>query len=503
VNALLDIRSITKSFGPVRAVNEVSFSVERGVVHSLVGENGAGKSTVVKIITGLETPDAGEIVLDGAARRFATPIEARKAGITAVYQDPKLFPHLDVAENIFLGIFPRNALGLVARRTMYAEAERLLASLDVRIDPRSLVAGLTVAEVQFVEIARALYADVKLLILDEPTASLTPAEAERLFSIMESLKRQGKSILFISHRLEELRRVSDGITVMRDGRHIVTAPARELSEADLVRAMVGRELESLFVRSHAPIDESRPLLDVRNLGIAGTFADVSFKVHAGETVGMAGLVGAGRTEIAEAVFGIRPPETGDVYVNGEKVEPSSSAVMRAHGVAYLPEDRDAHGLIMDMGVATNVTLTVLDRLARAGLITHAREAAFSTRYVKDLEIKTPTLDTPVKRLSGGNRQKVVFAKWLAAEPSVFILDEPTHGIDIGSKSQVHQRIAELAQGGFAVLLISSDLPEILAMCDRILVVNAGRIVAEFHESEATQEKVMFAATSAGTGAVHA
>ncbi|HUX50391.1 MAG TPA: sugar ABC transporter ATP-binding protein [Spirochaetia bacterium] len=493
--SLLEVRAVTRSYGPVRAVNEVSFSIGRGEIHSLVGENGAGKSTLVKMITGLEAPDSGEILLDGTPCHFRTPIEAREAGITVVYQDPKLFPHLDVAENIFMGIYPRNALGLVSRRTMYAEAKRLLAELDVPIDPRSLIAGLTVAEIQFVEIIRAMYADLRLLILDEPTASLTPSEADRLFALIESLKRKGKSIIFISHRLEEVRKISDMVTVMRDGRHVVTAPAADFSESDLVRAMVGRELESLFVRSHASIDRSRVILEVRNLSLPGHFRNVSFSIHSGEIVGMAGLVGAGRTEIAESIFGIRPPAAGEVFVNGTLVQPTSSGTMRESGVAYLPEDRDMHGLIMDMGVSANVTLTVLDKLGRHGVITRQAQNQSAEVYVRELEIRTETLETSVKRLSGGNRQKVVFAKWLATDPSVFILDEPTHGIDIGSKSQVHERIARLADQGFAVLLISSDLPEILSMCDRILVVNAGEIVSEFARDEANQEKVMFAATS--------
>jgi len=503
LESLLDIEHVTKHFGPVLAVDDVSFSVSKGEIHSLVGENGAGKSTVVKIITGLERPDSGIIRLKGIPSSFSTPIEAQNNGISVVYQDPKLFPHLVVAENIFMGIYPKNRFGLVSKRQMYREAERLLSFLGVNLDPRSLVSGLSVADIQFVEIARALSSEVKLLILDEPTASLTPSEADRLFQLMRSLKDAGTSIIFISHRLEEIREISDRVTVMRDGKHIITADAEEFSEEEMVRAMVGRELKSLFVKSEGNIDTAKKVLETRSLTLPGQFTDVSFTVHAGEIVGMAGLVGAGRTEIAESIFGLRPPKSGEVFVNGTKVNPTSSRIMRANGVAYVPEDRDAHGLIMDMGFSSNVTLTVLKDLSRRGYIKHEWETDLSEKYAEDLSIRTSHMDTMVRQLSGGNRQKVVFAKWLATAPSVLILDEPTHGIDVGSKSQVHKRIAALADAGYAVLLISSDLPEVLAMCDRILVVSGGRIVAEMDHKEATQEKVMRAATSrAGAGVQH-
>jgi len=494
----LTLRELRKSFGPVQAVRGVSFSIRPGCVHALVGENGAGKSTLVKMVTGMEQPDEGEILLDGVPRRFDTPIEARRHGITAVYQDPKLFPHLDVAENIFLGFQPRTRLGLVDTRRMYAEAARMLGELGVDIDPRSLLAGRTVAEVQFVEIVRAMCADLKLLILDEPTASLTPSEAERLFAIVASLQQRGVSIVFISHRLEEIRRVADDVTVMRDGEHVITTSARALSEEAIVRHMVGRELKSFFVRRPAKIGEA-PSFEVRGLSLPGVFEDVSFSVRPGEIVGLAGLVGAGRTEIAEAIFGIRPPARGTVVVGGVEVRPERPGQMVGHGVAYIPENRDEHGLVVDKGVAANVCLAVLDRLARGGLVPHSAELRFARPLADDFEIKAASLDAPVGSLSGGNRQKVVLAKWLATKPKVLLLDEPTHGIDVGTKSQVHQRISELAAAGYPVVLISSDLPEVLAMSDRILVVAGGRIVAELPAAGATQEKVM-AAAALGAGA---
>ncbi len=490
--ARLALRDVRKSFGPVLAVRGVSFAVRPGAVHALVGENGAGKSTLVKMITGMERPDEGEVLLDGSPCRFETPIEARRQGITAVYQDPKLFPHLDVAENIFLGFQPRTRLGSVDTRRMYSEAARMLGALGVDIDPRSLLAGRTVAEVQFVEIVRAMCADLRVLILDEPTASLTPSEADRLFAVVASLRQRGVSILFISHRLEEVRRVADDVTVMRDGEHVITAPAAQLSEEAMVRHMVGRELKSLFVRKPATLGE-RPTFEVRGLSLPGVFEDVGFSVRPGEIVGLAGLVGAGRTEIAEAIFGIRQPARGTVVIDGVEVRPKSPGQMVRHGVAYIPENRDEHGLVVDQGVAANICLAVLDRLARWGLVPHRRELEFARPFSDDFEIKAASLDAPVGSLSGGNRQKVVLAKWLATRPKVLLLDEPTHGIDVGTKSQVHQRISELAAAGYPVVLISSDLPEVLAMSDRILVVAGGRVVSELSKGEATQERIMAAA----------
>jgi rhamnose transport system ATP-binding protein len=488
----LRIDGVSKSFGPVSAVRNVSFSVKAGAVHALVGENGAGKSTLVKMITGMQKPDSGSIILDGEACRFNTPLDARRRGITAVYQDPKLFPHLDVAENIFMGFHPRGKSGLVSKARMYDEARRMLTELGMDLDPRSLLAKRSVAEIQFVEIARAMFADLRLLILDEPTASLTPSEADRLFEVVNGLKRKGVSIIFISHRLEEVRHVADDVTVMRDGEHVITTRAAELSEEDMVRHMVGRELKSLFIRGEGR-QVGAPVLEVKGLGIPGLFEDVSFSVRAGEIVGLAGLVGAGRTEIAESIFGIRPPESGTVVVDGVETKPRSPGQMLRRGVAYIPENRDDNGLVVELGIASNICMSVLGRLGAAGFIRRSAENDFARSFVEDFEIKAPGLDSAVGSLSGGNRQKVVLAKWLATAPKVLILDEPTHGIDIGTKSQVHRRIAELAAKGYPVLMISSDLPEILGMCDRILVVAGGSIVAEFSHDEATQEGIMLAA----------
>ncbi|MDQ0395480.1 sugar ABC transporter ATP-binding protein [Labrys monachus] len=491
--AALTLSGIAKSYGPIRVLSDIGFEIGRGRVHALVGENGAGKSTLVKIITGIVQPDGGEVSIGGRAVHFATPIEARAAGISAVYQDPKLFPHLDVAENIFMGAYPRTMFGTVDRRAMYDKARASLRQLGVELDPFSLVAALSMAELQFVEIARALSTDVQLLILDEPTSPLTPAEAEQLFRIVRALRDQGKSVLFITHRLEEVEAMADDVTVLRDGRHVATGPASEFDRARIVNLMVGRSVDHLYADRTvaAPGPE---MLRVEGLGLSGTFADISFSLRAGEIVGMAGLVGAGRSEIAQAIFGMTPPSAGKVVLKGEEIQPGSPAQMLQRGLAYLPEDRDGQGLIMAETVVENVTLPVIRRLARFGVLDRAGGRRMADEAVATYQVRTKGIDQVVAALSGGNRQKVAFARWLATRPAVLILDEPTHGVDVGSKAQIHRIIADLAAAGIAVLLISSDLPEVIAMSDRILVIAEGRLVGEIARADATQEAVMQAAT---------
>jgi rhamnose transport system ATP-binding protein len=475
------------------ALEDVSFDILRGHVHALVGENGAGKSTLVKIITGIVEADRGEIFIGAKSVRFRTPIEARAAGIAAVYQDPKLFAHLDVAENMFMGAYPTTAAGIVDRKTMYERTAAGLRQLGSDLDPRSLIAGLSVAELQFVEIARALLADLQLLILDEPTSALTPAESERLFKIIRNLRNEGKSVLLITHRLEEVEAIADDITVLRDGRHVATRPAAQISRAALVQMMVGRPIETLFARRKSEGTE-KEILRVEKLSLAGQFMDVSFSLRAGEIVGMAGLVGAGRSEIAQSIFGIRPPTAGRVYLNNRRVVPRDPSQMLKLGLAYLPEDRDGQGLILPESIVDNVALPIIGRLAHMGVLNHASERQIATEAAASYDVKATNIDQAVSSLSGGNRQKVAFAKWLATNPTALILDEPTHGIDIGSKAQVHRIITQLADSGMGVLLISSDLPELLAISDRIIVIAEGWLVAELTREEATQEKVMMAAT---------
>jgi len=489
----LEVRALSKSFGGIRALRDVSLRVDVGSVHALLGENGAGKSTLVKIVTGLQPQDAGEVLVDGVVRQFASPMQARQAGIVAVYQDPKMFPHLDVAENIFMGVFPRRIGALIDRAAMYRRAADLLRTLESDLDPTALVAGLSVGELQFVEFARALAerAD-RVLFLDEPTASLIPADTERLFRVIRRSRAAGTAVVIISHRLEELRGLVDTVSVLRDGAHVLTAPAETLSEGDIVRAMVGRTLDAAALRQHAPPD-APVRLAVRGLSLTGTFADVGFEVRAGEIVGMFGLVGAGRSEIAQALFGVTPPTAGSVTIDGLAVLPRSPRAMRAAGLAYVPEDRERQGLVATYSLRKNIAVTVLGRLARWGVLRPARELALARESITDLSIRTSGTEAPVASLSGGNRQKVVLAKWLAIAPRVLLLDEPTHGIDVGAKAQVHAIVAGLATRGVAVLLISSDLPEIMAMSDRVLVVAHGRIVAHFTRAEASEVAIMNAA----------
>ena len=489
----LRVAGITKTFGASNALTDVTFEVARGQVHALVGENGAGKSTLVKIVTGILEPDAGEIALNGETVRFATPIEARRAGVAAVYQDPKLFPHLDVAENISMGATPVSRFGTIDRKAVEARARHSLARVGVDIDPRALIAELSVAELQFVEIARALTADLGLLILDEPTSALTPAEVENLFGIVRGLRDQGTSIVFITHRLEELDLIADAVTVLRDGRHIATRPAAEVSRAEIVRMMVGRPLESLFAERRRR-DPGPEVLRVERLSSEGVFSNVSFSLRAGEIVGMAGLVGSGRSEIAQACFGLTPPTGGRVYFDGAPVAPRSPKQMLGLGLAYLPEDRDGLGLIMSSSIVANVTLPIVSRLAKFGVINEAAQRSVASEAVHTYDVRTTGIDQLVSDLSGGNRQKVAFAKWLSTRPKVLILDEPTHGIDVASKAQVHRMIARFADEGLAVLVISSDLPEVLAISDRILVISEGELVAELDPAIADQAAVMMAAT---------
>ena len=489
----LQLAGICKRFGGIRALEGVGFAVGVGAVHALLGENGAGKSTLVKILTGVYPPDSGVVLLDGVPCRFRSPMEARRAGVVAVYQDPKVFPHLDVAENIFMGIHPISVLGTVDRRRMYRRAHELLAGLGVGLDPASLVAGLSIGEIQFVEFARAMTQGmVRLLILDEPTAALTPTEAGRLFDVVRRLRLRGCSVIFISHRIEELAGLVDTVTVLRDGHHVATLPAAGLAEAEVVRLMVGRAAGEAISHSRVVGAER---LRVEKLALAGRFDDISFTLRAGEIVGLAGLVGAGRSEIAQTIFGVTRPSAGRLFVNGRPVRIRRPRQMLSLGVAYVPEDRDQEGLITPLSITRNLVLPIQRRLARAGILRPRSERRLARSIVADLQVRAASVDQPVASLSGGNRQKVVLGKWLGTNPSVLILDEPTHGIDVGAKAQVHEIIQRLAGNGMAILMISSDLPELLRLADRILVVADGRISGEFARADVTQEAIMHAAAT--------
>lgn len=494
----LTIERISKSYGGIHALKVVEFNIEPGEVHALVGENGAGKSTLVKVITGMESPDSGRLLLDGVEAKFQDPMDARKNGVIAVYQDPKLFPNLDVAENVFMGVHPTTKRGFIDRKSMYRRTRELLAELGAELDPRLPVVSLSVGQRLFVEFARAMFdAHERLLLLDEPTASLSPGEANQLFDIVRKLKALGVSILFISHRIEELPGLADRITILRDGSHVLTKKMAEITEEEIVRHMVGRSLQDLYDTSAAPQnaarDKSRPVLRVSSLTAEGEFFDVSFEVMAGEVVGMAGLVGSGRTEIAKAIFGALPIVRGTVAVEGRKVRIGAPAGMIAQGIVYVPEDREVEGLVAELSVIDNMLLPAVVKYSKAGFVDSGMARATYSEYARRFKIKAANPRVKISSLSGGNRQKVVLSKWMNMHPKVIIFDEPTHGIDVGSKAQVHQFIQELARQGLGVLLISSDLPEVLKLSDRIVVISDGVVAAEFSRAEATQETIMAAA----------
>ena len=496
---VLALTGVSVSFGSVRALRGVRIALRAGQVHALAGENGAGKSTLVKVLAGAERPEAGQILLDGRPVAFHGPAEARAAGVAVIYQEPTLFPQLSIAENIFMGRQPRARLGQIDRAEMHRQTAELFARLGVRLDPEQSALGLSIADQQMVEIAKAISFEARVLIMDEPTAALTPAEVGRLFAVARSLRSEGAAILFISHRLGEIFELCDTVTTLRDGQWIATEPVAGMTDDDLVRRMVGRELGALYPKQDTEVGEVA--LEVGRLTREGAFTDVSFAVRRGEIVALAGLVGAGRTEVARAVFGIDRWDAGTVTVAGSALKPGSPTAAMAAGLALVPEDRRAQGLVMMHSIERNSTLVGVRSLTKAGLMSRAAERARASDWATRLELKYSRLSDAVSTLSGGNQQKVVLAKWLATNPRVLIVDEPTRGIDVGTKAQVHRLLTDLAVNGVAILMISSDLPEVLAMADRILVMHEGRLAAEFTRAEATEESVMAAATGISEAAI--
>jgi rhamnose transport system ATP-binding protein len=491
---VIEITGVSKRFDATQALSDVSLALLPGEVHSLVGENGAGKSTLIKIVTGIHPADTGEMVLDGQPYAPRNAAEAQRHGVAAIYQEPSVFPDLSVAENIFIGHQDQGVV--VDWSSMNEEAARLLSKLDIEIDPRLPAAGLTVAGQQAVEIAKAISLDVRVLIMDEPTAALSAHEVDRLFRQVRSLKESGVAVLFITHRLDEIFAVSDRISVFRDGKHISTRPVSDVTEDSLVREMVGRDPSDFFARGDHP--EGEVLLRVDGLSRTGVFTDVSFELRRGEVLGFAGLVGAGRTDIALALFGVGPPDSGTIELDGDRIDIGSPQEALAHGIAYLSEDRRRLGLSVDQSLVANVTLATLDRYTSSlGLIDRDLERADAQALKERLGIRAPSLSTPVSQLSGGNQQKTMLAKWLNAHPRVLILDEPTRGIDVGAKADVHMFIDELASSGISIVLISSDLPEVIAMSDRVAVMREGYLTGIYSRGEATQERVMSAAVGAG------
>jgi rhamnose transport system ATP-binding protein len=477
----------------------VTLELYAGEVHALAGENGAGKSTVVKTFAGVHRPDAGEILLDGEPVVFHGPADAQHTGVAVIYQEPTLFPDLSVAENIFMGRQPRTGLRRIDRRTMHAEAAALFERLGVALDPQQPARGLSIADQQVVEIAKAISRDARVLIMDEPTAALTRQEVARLFAVTRTLREQGCAVLFISHRLEEIFELCQRVTTLRDGTWISSEPVAGLGPDDLVRRMVGRELDALYPKQD--VTPGDVALKVSRLTREGVFTDVSFEVRRGEIVALAGLVGAGRSEVARAIFGVDRWDAGDVEVDGRKLPPASPTAAMSAGLALVPEDRRQQGLVMDMSIERNMGLTQLRSMRRGPLISRRVERDRARDWAVRLQLKYARLTDAVGVLSGGNQQKVVLAKWLATEPTVLIVDEPTRGIDVGTKAEVHRLLSDLAAQDLAVLMISSDLPEVLGMADRVLVMHEGRLVADIPRAEATEAGVMAAATGQNGKAV--
>ena len=491
---ILELKQISKRFSGVEVLHQVSFSLRPGEVHALLGENGAGKSTLVKVMTGVHQPDGGEIHLHGQPVTFGDPRASLQAGIAAIYQELSLFPDLNVAENIFVGRQPTKAGGRLDWRTLYAEADKLLASLGVHLDLKQKARTLSIAQQQMVEIARALSINARILIMDEPTSSLTLSEVAELFRLVRRLRADGTAIVFISHRLEELFEIADRVTVLRDGAYVDTRPLAEVSRDELIRLMVGRTISNLFPKQD--VAAGAVALKVENLTLDGVFEGVSFELRRGEILGMAGLVGAGRTDVARAIFGVEPPSSGRIEVEGKAVAITSPQQAIALGLALVPEDRQLHGLIPPMAITANISLPMLAHYARRGWLRPKQERDATFAAARQMEVRANNIWQRARELSGGNQQKVVLAKWLSTEPRILILDEPTRGIDVGTKAAIHALMSELAGQGMAILMISSELPEVLGMSDRILVMREGRVTGRFTRGDATQETIMSAATQA-------
>jgi len=496
-DALLQLSHISMYFPGIKALDDVHITIRPGEVHALIGENGAGKSTLVKIMTGVYRPSSGTMLYQGKEVQFKSPQEAQRAGIAVIHQETSMFPDLTVAENIFMGHAPRIhspqilPVKPISWKNMFQRSDELLQSLGMSINSRSLVRDLSTAERHLVEIAKALSQEAKILIMDEPTSAITIRETEELFALVKKLKAQGTAIVFISHKFEELFEIADYYTVLRDGRYIGEGSMKHVTEDELIRMMVGRSIDQLFPKGNAVIGEL--VLEARNLSRIGVFKDISFSVHRGEIVGFFGLVGAGRSEVMRALIGIDPLDSGEILFEHQPCRFKSPQDAMKRGIVYVPEDRQRQGAIVTMSITENITLPQIDSLSTLGFLNPTKENALATSYAKKLEVKAAGLDYDVQTLSGGNQQKVVLAKWLASHPTILILDEPTKGIDVATKSAVHQIISDLADQGLAIIMVSSELPEILGMTDTVVVMHEGRIAETFSRKDYKEEHIMRAA----------
>ena len=485
-NYILTLKNITKEFPGVKALDDVTINIERGTIHGLVGENGAGKSTLIKVLAGIYQPNKGEIILDGKPCRFNSPIEARRAGISVVHQEIMLGEPLSVAENMFLGnVQLKN--GLVDWKGMRRRAREIVEDLGMDIDINAQVSSLTVAKKQIVEIMHAINNNSRILIMDEPSAVLTDRELEVMFRIVKQLRDEGITIIYISHRLDEIFGLCSNVSVLRDGCHIDTIPVASVDRQGLINMMVGREMGQEYPKEVGNVGGT--ILEVKNLS-RGILQDISFEVKSGEVFGISGLVGAGRTELARAILGIDKPESGEVYVRGKKVHYRTFADAIRDGLGLIPEDRKLQGLVQIMSVKRNTTLVNMKRVLHAGVISSSLEEKLSKEYADKLHVVTPSMETEVQYLSGGNQQKVVIAKWLFQNSEILFLDEPTRGIDVGAKAEIYRLINRMAKEGKTIIMISSEMPELLGMCDRIMVMHEGHKMGELNAAEATQAKIM-------------
>ena len=490
---LLSVSGAAKNFGGVRALVSASLTLHKGEIHALLGENGAGKSTLLKAFAGVHRLDSGQITLNGKEFSQGSTREAREQGIAVIYQEPNLFPDLTLAENVFAGRQPIKG-GSVNWKLMNDEAQRLFDQLGVTLKPKTRARGLSIADQQIVEIAKAISTQANVIVMDEPTAALSTKEVSRLFTVARTLRDQGCAVVFVSHRLDEVFDLCDRLTIMRDGSTVHTALIKDMTEPEVIRAMVGRDVSELFPKMETTVGDV--VLSVRDLARDGQFENISFEVRAGEIVALAGLVGSGRSEVARAIFGVDEHNYGSVSMNGVELQNHSPSAAMDAGIALVPEDRRLQGLFMPTSISKNAAVTSLGRIRKSMLIREKAERALAEQWTMVMQTKFESINDPVERLSGGNQQKVVLAKWLATNPKLLIVDEPTRGIDVGTKSEVHRLLSQKAKDGMAILMISSELPEVLGMSDRVLVMREGHIVKEFSRAEATSENVIAAATGA-------
>ncbi len=486
---MLSARNISKSYAGVHALKSASFELRAGEVHALIGENGAGKSTLIKIFTGALEADSGEFIVNETPVNTNSPQHARSLGIAAIYQQPALFPELTVAENIAFGMERKGLWSRINWRSRRQIAENLLSQVGAKIDPEALASELSMPQQQLVEIARSLGAEAKILIMDEPTASLSEEDTQNLFRVIRELRTRGVGIIYISHRLEELPLIADRVTVLRDGDTIATKQMADVDRNELIRLMVGRELSAVFPKR--PVSLGETVFELKNLSSAAAgVSNINLTIRSGEILGLAGLVGAGRTELARTIFGLTQVDEGEVLLNNLPLKIKNPSEAIAHGIAYVPEDRRRHGVVLELPISQNMTLSSLNKISNSGAINFASERELAKEYVEKLAVKTPAIFATASTLSGGNQQKVALSRWLATEPKVLILDEPTQGIDVGAKAEIHSLMCDLAECGMAILMISSELPEVLGMSDRIAVMHGGKIAGILDREEATQQKVL-------------